>query len=163
MAVAGVLSGLVAFGWHPLAVLDLQHSTAFSSGQSTLAPTAALGRLALAVLVIAGAMLSTFAFAFLCSTLTEQAFTAVAGGVLFGLVSRSLDNIPGLHALSPWLPLTDTGTDVWNGIFFQPSDWSGLRPSVRGPRCVRPGPPGRFGGRLPTAGHAQLTLGRHRT
>lgn len=126
VAVAGVLSGLVAFGWHPLAVLDLQHSTAFSSGQSTLAPTAALGRLALAVLVIAGAMLSTFAFAFLCSTLTERAFTAVAGGVLFGLVSRSLDNIPGLHALSPWLPLTDTGTDVWNGIFFQPSDWSGL-------------------------------------
>ena len=50
----------------------------------------------------------------------------MAGGVLFGLVSRSLDNIPGLHALTPWLPLTDKGTDVWNGLFFTPTDWSGL-------------------------------------
>jgi ABC-type transport system involved in multi-copper enzyme maturation permease subunit len=50
----------------------------------------------------------------------------VAGGVLFGLVSRALDNIPGLHAMTPWLPLTDKGTDVWNGIFFRPTDWSGL-------------------------------------
>jgi len=126
VVVAGVLSGLVAFGWHPLAVLDLQHSTAFDTGQSTFAPLAAVGHLALAVVVVTGTMLSTFAFAFLCSTLTDRAFSAVAGGVLFGLVSRSLDNIPGLHALTPWLPLTDKGTDVWNGIFFQPTEWSGL-------------------------------------
>ena len=123
---AGVLSGLVAFGWHPLAVLDLQHNTPFSTGLSTMTPAMALGRLAAAVVIVAGTMLSTFAFALLCSTLTDRAFTAVAGGVLFGLVSRSLDNIPGLHALTPWLPLTDKGTDVWNGLFFQPTDWSGL-------------------------------------
>jgi ABC-2 type transport system permease protein len=126
VVVAGVLTGLVAFGWHPLAVLDLQHGTAFDTGQSTLTPLAAVGHLALAVLVVTGTMLSTFAFALLCSTLTDRAFSAVAGGVLFGLVSRSLDNIPGLHALTPWLPLTDKGTDVWNGIFFRPTDWSGL-------------------------------------
>ncbi len=126
VVVAGVLSGLVSFGWHPLAVLDLQHGSAFSSGLSTLSPLNALGRLGLAVAVVSGTMLSTFAFALLCSTLTDRAFSAVAGGVLFGLVSRSLDNIPGLHALTPWLPLTDKGTDVWNGIFFQPTDWSGL-------------------------------------
>ncbi len=126
VVVAGVLSGLISFGWHPLAVLDLQHSNAFSSGLSTLSPVAALGRLGLAVAVVSGTMLSTFAFALFCSTLTDRAFSAVAGGVLFGLVSRALDNIPGLHALTPWLPLTDKGTDVWNGIFFQPTDWSGL-------------------------------------
>lgn len=126
VVLAGVLSGLVAFGWHPLAVLDLEHSTAFATGQSTLAPMTAVARLAVAVVVVSGTMLSTFAFALLCSTLTDRAFSAVAGGVLFGLVSRSLDNIPGLHALTPWLPLTDKGTDVWNGIFFRPTDWSGL-------------------------------------
>ncbi len=126
VVVAGVLSGLLAFGWHPLAVLDLQHNTPFSSGQSTMTPLAALGRLGTAVLLVAGTMLSTFAFALLCSTLTDRAFSAVAGGVLFGLVSRSLDNIPGLHALTPWLPLTDKGTDVWNGLFFSPSGWNGL-------------------------------------
>jgi ABC-2 type transport system permease protein len=126
VVVAGILSGLAAFGWHPLSVLDLQHSTPFSSGLSTMTPVDALGRLGLAVAVVALTMLSTFTFAFFCSTVTDQAFSAVAGGVLFGLVSRALDNIPGLHALSPWLPLTDKGTDVWNGIFFQPTEWSGL-------------------------------------
>jgi ABC-2 type transport system permease protein len=126
VVVAGVLSGLAAFGWHPLSVLDLQHSTPFSSGLSTMAPAEALGRLGLAVVVVAGTMLSTFAFALFCSTVTDRAFSAVAGGVLFGLVSRALDNIPGLHALSPWLPLTDTGTDAWNGLFFQPTEWSSL-------------------------------------
>ena len=35
---AGVLSGLVAFGWHPLPVLDLQHNTPFSTGLSTMTP-----------------------------------------------------------------------------------------------------------------------------
>jgi ABC-2 type transport system permease protein len=125
VVVAGVLSGLAAFGWHPLSVLDLQHNTPFSSGLSTMAPGGALERLGLAVVVVTGTMLSTFAFAF-CSTVTDRAFSAVAGGVLFGLVSRALDNIPGLHALTPWLPLTDTGTDVWNGIFFQPTEWGTL-------------------------------------
>jgi ABC-2 type transport system permease protein len=126
VVVAGVLSGLAAFGWHPLSVLDLQHSTPFSSGLSAMAPADALARLGLAVAVVAVTMLSTFAFAFLCSTLSDRAFSAVAGGVLFGLVSRALDNIPGLHALTPWLPLTDKGTDVWNGIFFQPTEWGGF-------------------------------------
>jgi len=126
VVVAGVLSGLAAFGWHPLSVLDLQHSSPFSSGLSIMTPVAALGRLGLAVAIVTVTMLSTFAFAFLCSTLTDQAFSAVAGGVLFGLVSRALDNIPGLHALSPWLPLTDKGTDVWNGVFFQPTEWNGF-------------------------------------
>lgn len=126
VVVAGILSGLAAFGWHPLSVLDLQHSTPFSSGLSTMTPVDALARLGLAVAVVAVTMLSTFTFALLCSTLTDQAFSAVAGGVLFGLVSRALDNIPGLHALTPWLPLTDKSTDVWNGIFFEPTEWSGL-------------------------------------
>jgi ABC-type transport system involved in multi-copper enzyme maturation permease subunit len=86
----------------------------------------ALGRIGVASLIVALTMVSTFTFAILCSTLTDRPFAAVAGGVLFGLVSRSLDNIPGLHVLSPWLPLTDKGTDVWNGVFFDPADLSGL-------------------------------------
>ena len=42
-------------------------------------------------------MASTFAFALLLSTLTDSPFSAVAGGVGLGLVSRALDNVPGLH------------------------------------------------------------------
>jgi ABC-type transport system involved in multi-copper enzyme maturation permease subunit len=44
----------------------------------------------------------------------------VAGGLGLGLVSRALDNIPGLHSLSPWLPVTDAGTTAWTGLFTSP-------------------------------------------
>ena len=126
VVVTGLASGVAALGWHPLSVLDLQRSSAFSSGLSTFAPAGALGRIGLAVAVVTLAMASTFAFAFLCSTLTDHPFSAMAGGVLFGLVSRALDNIPGLHTLGPWLPLTDRSTNVWTGLFVQPMDLSGL-------------------------------------
>ena len=126
VVMAGLVSGVAAFGWHPLSVLDLQRSSVFSSGLSTFPPGGALGRIGLAVAVVTLAMASTFAFAFLCSTLTDHPFSAMAGGVLFGLVSRALDNIPGLHALGPWLPLTDRSTTVWTGLFVQPMDLSGL-------------------------------------
>jgi hypothetical protein len=37
-----------------------------------------------------------------------------------GLFSRALDNIPGLHALSPWLPMTGEASNLWTGFFTQP-------------------------------------------
>jgi ABC-type transport system involved in multi-copper enzyme maturation permease subunit len=43
VVVAGLISGMAAFGWHPLSVLDLQRGSAFSSGLSTFPPAAALG------------------------------------------------------------------------------------------------------------------------
>jgi hypothetical protein len=58
--------------------------------------------------------------------MTDHPFSAMAGGVLFRLVGRALDNIPGLQARRPWLPLTDRSTDVWTGLFMQPMDLSGL-------------------------------------
>jgi len=126
VTVAGLLSGLVAFGWHPLSVLDLQQASPFSTGMTTFAPIDALGRVNLASVIVAGTMLSTFAFAILCSVLTDRPFSAVAGGVLFTFVSRALDNIPGLHALGPWLPITDNGTGLWTGVFFKPTDLGGI-------------------------------------
>jgi ABC-type transport system involved in multi-copper enzyme maturation permease subunit len=70
-------------------------------------------------------MASTFGFAILCSTLTDRPFAAVAGGVLLSFVSRSLDNIPGLHALGPWLPMTNYGAGLWTQVLFQPADLGG--------------------------------------
>jgi ABC-type transport system involved in multi-copper enzyme maturation permease subunit len=46
----------------------------------------------------------------------------MAGAVGFGLVSRALDNVPGLHALGPWLPLTDGSSTLWSGVFFRHVD-----------------------------------------
>ncbi len=123
---ASLLAGVLAFGWRPLTVLDLQHTSAFAIAAATYEPAEALGRLALATALVAATLGSTFAFALLLSTLTSRPFAAVAGGVGLGLVSRALDNVPGLHLLGPWLPVTDAGSTLWTGLFFDPVQVDGL-------------------------------------
>ena len=80
----------------------------------------------LAILLVALSTASTFAFTIFLSTLTDSPFSAVAGGIGLGLVSRALDNIPGLHALGPWLPMTDSGTTAWTTLFLQPVNLDGV-------------------------------------
>lgn len=123
---SAVLTGVVAFGWTPLTVLDLQHTTPFSYATATFAPDDALARVTLGAGMVAAGLASTFAFALLLSTLTASPFAAVAGAVGLGLVSRALDNVAGLHALGPWLPLTDGGSSLWTGLFFSPVQLDGL-------------------------------------
>jgi len=125
-AAASLVAGVLAFGWRPLTVLDLQHTSAFAVAAATFEPADALGRLALAAALVAGTMGSTFAFALLLSTLTSRPFSAMAGGVGLGLVSRALDNVPGLHLLGPWLPVTDAGSTLWTGLFLDPVQVDGL-------------------------------------
>jgi ABC-type transport system involved in multi-copper enzyme maturation permease subunit len=93
---------------------------------ASFAQWTAIGHLALASGYILATLTSTFAFALFLSTLTERPFSAVAGGVGLSLFSRALDNIPGLHALSPWLPVTDGGTTLWTGFFTSPMQTGGV-------------------------------------
>jgi hypothetical protein len=123
VALAG---GVLAFGVHPLTLLDLQRTTPFIVVSTKLAPLAAIGRIALATAFVLAMLSSTFAFALLLSTLTVRPFSAVAGAVGFGLVSRALDNVPGLHDLSPWLPLTDEASNLWTGFFSSPMQTHGV-------------------------------------
>jgi ABC-2 type transport system permease protein len=123
---ASLAGGILAFGWHPLNVLDLQHTSPFFVATTTLSPAAALGRVWLAAGIIEWSMASTFAFTLLLSTMTDRPFGAIAGGIGLGLVSRALDNIPGLHALGPWLPMTDVGTTSWTALFQQPVSLDGV-------------------------------------
>jgi ABC-2 type transport system permease protein len=123
---SAVISGVLAFGWRPLTVLDLQRSTAFSFAAATFDPVQALGRVGLGAGIVAAGLASTFAFALLVSTLTASPFGAVAAGVGFGLVSRALDNVAGLQALGPWLPVTDAGSALWVGLFAAPARLDGL-------------------------------------
>jgi ABC-2 type transport system permease protein len=113
-------TGLLAFGWHPLTVVDLQHTSPFHVAAATFSAPQAGARILLAVGFIVCTLTSTFGFAFLCSTLSTRAFSAVAGGIGLSLFSRALDNVPGLHALGPWLPVTDSGTTLWTGFFASP-------------------------------------------
>lgn len=113
-------AGTIAFGWHPLTVLDLEHTSPFVVAVSTFKPSAALARLALATTYVLGILASTFTFSLLLSTLTRRPFSAVAGGIGLSLFSRALDNVPGLHALGPWLPVTDHAATLWTGFFARP-------------------------------------------
>lgn len=126
VVLVALLSGAIAFGVHPLTVLDLQHTTPFIVASAKLAPLAAVARLGLASAFVLASLASTFAFALLLSTLTVRPFSAVAGAVGFGLVSRALDNVPGLHALSPWLPVTDEAGNLWTGFFTRPTQTAGI-------------------------------------
>lgn len=126
VVLVSLVAGTLAFGWHPLTVLDLQHTTPFVVASAKLEPLAAAARLALATAYVLALLMSTFAFALLLSTLSARPFSAVAGGVGLSLFSRALDNIPGLHALSSWLPVTDAGSSLWTGFFTQPMQTSGI-------------------------------------
>jgi len=126
VVLVSLVAGSLAFGIHPLTVLDLQHTTPFIVASARLQPLTAVARLALSTAYVLGTLTSTFAFALLLSTLSVRPFSAVAGAVGLGLFSRALDNIPGLHALSPWLPMTDQGTSLWTGFFTQPMQTSGM-------------------------------------
>jgi ABC-2 type transport system permease protein len=123
---ASLLSGLLAFGWHPLTVIDLQHTTAFHVATAAFPPAVALARIALAAVVVTLSLASTFAFALLISTMTRSPFSAMAGGVGLGVVSRAIDNVPGLHGLGPWLPVSDSGSTAWTSLFFPSVDGGGL-------------------------------------
>jgi ABC-2 type transport system permease protein len=119
-------SGVMAFGWHPLTVLDLQHTTPFVVATARFSPGTALARTGLATAFVIATLVSTFAFALMLSTFTVRSFSAVAGGVGLSLFSRALDNVPGLHFLGPWLPVSDSGTTLWTGFFTRPMHTPGL-------------------------------------
>jgi ABC-2 type transport system permease protein len=126
VVVVALATGALAFGVRPLTVLDLQHTTPFIVASARLAPLTAVARLGLASAYVLATLASTFAFALALSTLSVRPFSAVAGAVGLGLVSRALDNVPGLHALSPWLPVTDEGSNLWTGFFAEPMSTGGM-------------------------------------
>jgi ABC-2 type transport system permease protein len=126
VVLVSLITGVIAFGWHRLTVLDLQHTSPFVVASASFSPLSAVPRIGLATAFVLGALTSTFAFAFMLSTFTDRPFSAVAGGVGLSLFSRALDNVPGLHSLSPWLPVTDSGTTLWTGFFTRPMQTAGL-------------------------------------
>ncbi len=121
-----VVAGVTVFGWHPLVAVDGSASSALQQVAATFHPGAALGQLALASLYVAAGMTSIFAFAFCLSTLTSQAFVAVAGGVGLTIVSRVInaDYLPGVAVLNRYMPNNDV--DLWQHLFQRPTESAGM-------------------------------------
>lgn len=123
LAISSVVAGVVAFGWHPLSVVD---GSAAPAAATTYEPAAALGRLATGTAYIAAGMASIFAVAFCASTLTRRPFVAVAAGVGTTIVSRVFngDYLPGVATVSRYMPNNDI--DLWQHLFTRPQDTSGM-------------------------------------
>jgi ABC-2 type transport system permease protein len=110
VSVVALAAGTLAFGWHAVSTPALV----------PLSPGPALGRFALATLYVAWSQAAYLAFAFMLSTMTDNAFGAVAGGVGLGVVSQILNNIPALDGISFVFPTHYL--DRWHALFLQPAD-----------------------------------------
>ncbi len=126
LAVAGVVVGILCFGWHPLYVIDGGASSPGHPVAATLSPAVLLGELGLSTLYVTAGMASIFAVAFFLSTTTRRPLVAVAGGVGLTIISRvfNADYLPGVSVVNNYMPNNDI--DLWNHLFVRPLPTEGI-------------------------------------
>ena len=100
----GVIVGVIAFGWHPLATASLHQ-----------APDQILGNLALATLYVFWTLSSVIALGFMVSTLTDSPAGAVFAALGLYIVSQILDAITSLGSIRYALPTHYL--DAWQHLF----------------------------------------------
>jgi ABC-2 type transport system permease protein len=119
IAIAGLVSGLPAFGWHPVAIPVFSSATAtVPSSIATISQNTAFSRLVLSTLYVAWCMSGIVAFAFMLSTITDAALGAVSGGIGLTVVSEILDAIPPLKTSRNFF-ITHYW-QAWTGMFREP-------------------------------------------
>ncbi len=114
VAVVGVIIGAALFGTGPMTLL---------SG-TQIGVAAALGRLFLTTLYLAVGFAALGAIGIFISTLTEQPIAATIAIVIINLLSFTLDSIPQLGWLHPWL-FTHWWTS-FGDLFRDPIVWDGI-------------------------------------
>ena len=126
LTVVGIVAGTVAFGWHPLHVIDGATSTPGRPVGTTLSTGALLGELGLSTLYVIAGMASIFAVAFFLSTTTRRPLIAMAGGVGLTIISRvfNADYLPGVSVVDRYMPNNDI--DLWNYLFVRPTVTDGI-------------------------------------
>jgi ABC-2 type transport system permease protein len=100
----GVIAGVLAFGWHPLATAGLHQAT-----------EQILGNLALATLYVFWTLSSVIALGFMVSTLTDSASGAVFAALGLYIVSQILDAITSLGSIRYAFPTHYL--DAWQHLF----------------------------------------------
>jgi ABC-2 type transport system permease protein len=126
LTVVAILTGAVAFGWHPLQIIDGSSSTPGHPVNATFSTGALLGGLGLSTLYVIAGMASIFAVAFFLSTTTRRPLVAVAGGVALTVISRvfNADYLPGVAVVDKYMPNNDI--DLWNYLFVRPAVTDGM-------------------------------------
>ncbi len=107
VALSGLVSGTIAFGWDGVAT---PFGPTMSVGESLL-------RLALAVLAVTWSLAAVISFAFLLSVVTDSPGAAITGGFGLMIVSTILDGLSSLDYLHPGLPTHYWG--AWSRLFLE--------------------------------------------
>ena len=119
VSVAGLIAGVIAFGWHPVSFSGIDQSQG-----------ALLGHLGLATLYIAWSLTTVVALSFMVSTMSDAPAGAMLAGVGFYFVSQILDAIDSLgsvryalptHYFDNWISLFGHGwtSDMTRGVLLQ--------------------------------------------
>ncbi|MGH9097938.1 MAG: ABC transporter permease [Acidimicrobiales bacterium] len=126
LSVMALIAGGLAFGWHPLRVVDGSTATPLHPQVDVVQLGTMLGHLGISVLYVGAGMASIFAVAFFLSTTTRRPLGAVAGGVAVTIISRvfNADYLPGVQAVNRYMPNNDI--DLWQHQFARPADLSGF-------------------------------------
>lgn len=114
IAVAGTISGGIAFHFGPLPTL---------SG-STISGGAAIARIALSAVYVAGEVASLAAIGLFISTLTESSPGATVATVIVAIVSQILDSLSQLRVIHPYLLSHDWTAFV--DLFRDPVSWHNM-------------------------------------
>jgi ABC-2 type transport system permease protein len=132
IALTGLVTGVIAFGWHPVAIPVFPSASAtIPTSVATLSQGEAFGRLVASTFYVAWCMTGIIAFAFMLSTFTDAALGAVSGAIGLTVVFEILDSIPPLktsrnffitHYWAAWTSLfrhpMNTG-EVVRGVLIQ--------------------------------------------
>jgi ABC-2 type transport system permease protein len=122
--VAGLVTGVAAFGWHPVV-------TPLSFAE--IPAGTALARLALATAYVAWQMSFVVAVAFFFSAIVSSPAGAAAAGVGLAVVSEILDGFSALGTVRYGLPTHYW--QAWNGLFSDPTQTADM---VRGALLMLP-------------------------
>lgn len=109
VVVAGLVAGVIAFGWHSVSFFGIG-----------LSSSALLGHLVVGSLYVAWTLTSVVALAFMVSTMTDAPAGAMLAGVGFYFVSQILDAIDSLGSVRYALPTHyfDSWVDLFHGHGF---------------------------------------------
>jgi ABC-2 type transport system permease protein len=105
MSLAAIVSGLVAFGWHPL---DTPSGVTLSAGT-------ALARILIATPYLAWSMAGVASVAFFLSVVADAPLPAVAAAFALVILSQVLDSLSALGAVRTVLPTHYWG--AWEDLF----------------------------------------------
>ena len=119
ISITGLIGGVAAFGWHPVAVPSFSSISATTPiSVTTLSQGEAFARLVASTFYVAWCMTGILAFAFMLSAVTDAALGAVSGGIGLTVVSEILDAIPPLRTSRNFL-ITHYW-QAWTDLFHQP-------------------------------------------